>query len=115
VGATTESRPAALHVATPPITVNSPAMQNDLRSDDFVDQNDKSGTDKLKDDSDEDENDADEEMGEFLQGLECETEETPLLETAADVSLDMDSEDLGELEELEGAEEDSDQEQSGEE
>jgi hypothetical protein len=37
------------------------------------------------------------------------------LETTADVSLDMDSEDLGELEELEGAEEDSDQEQSGEE
>ena len=115
VGATTESRPTALHVATPPITANSPAMQNDLRSDDFVGQNDKSGTDKLEDDSDSDSDDADEEMGEFLRGFECETEETLPLETAADVSLDMDSEDLGELEELEGAEEDSDQEQSGEE
>jgi hypothetical protein len=76
VGATTESRPAALHVATPPITVNSPAMQNDLRSDDFVDQNDKRGIDKLEDDSDEDEDNADEAVGEFLQGSECETEET---------------------------------------
>ena len=115
MGATTESQPVALHVATPLIMVNSPAMQNDLRSDDFVDQNDKSRTDKLKDDSDEDEDNADEAVGEFLQGFKCETEETLPLETAADVSLDMDSEDLGELEELEGAEEDSDQEQSGEE
>jgi hypothetical protein len=53
----------ALHVATPPITVDSPAMQNDLCSNNFVDQNDKSGTNKLKDDSDEDKDNADEAVG----------------------------------------------------